>query len=813
MSAFIKFRVSKLPALLGDHEAAKVYALIWTTTPWTIPANRAIAFHKSILYHVVKMKDDGDLLLVASARLGDVLDRVGRTREDIAIILDSVPGAQLFGDVSMRYLNPFRETFRTNTQPFLHADFVSEESGTGLVHMAPGHGVDDYAVCLQHGIEAFAPLDDAARFTSDAYATHPEVLEGKNITPDGVDIVLDCLKGKALTGENLVWATQPIIHKYPIDWRTKLPIIIRATAQWFANVESIKTQALSALQSVNFVPQSSKARIESFIKRRSQWCISRQRAWGVPLPAIFSSTGEAVLTGESVEHIIKVIGERGIDAWWTDDRHDPAWVAPSLPKDQYTRGLDTMDVWFDSGTSWTQIPHSSDESPADIYLEGTDQHRGWFQSSLLTYIAQQLSAALPAKAPFKTLITHGFILDAAGRKMSKSVGNVISPEQIMSGALLRPIRRRKGQNGSHGQLDAMGPDALRLWVATSDYTQDVTVSETVLKAVNNALHKYRVTFRWLLGALADYTPSAPQQDVAPGTIMDRIAMAQLARTISKVHAGYKSYDFVKAISAINHYVNAELSSFYFEAVKDPLYTGSKSDRLRVQGTCFEILESLLHMLGPVLPLLVTEVFDHASDSLKSLLQRRTPDSERQAISILAQPWGPNMILQDEQLLDDAQALFEIQDVVKTLQESARNDKKIGSGLESRVILRLQQHLETSALSKLFSADISAARIETELAELLVVSDVKICTLSSEEKQTNGADQSTDMEWCYKSELPASSPLKGMVEVRQPRNGKCPRCWRWVLEEQLQADATCQRCDHVMAEFQRERSDPSLDETD
>jgi isoleucyl-tRNA synthetase len=282
--------------------------------------------------------------------------------------------------------------------------------------------MEDYEACLKAGISAFAPVDDTSCFTDAAFPDDPAILAGRSVLGDGNAKVIELLGRQVLS-------IHKYKHKYPYDWRTKLPVIVRATEQWFADVGGIKDQALTSLESVQFIPNTARSRLESFVMGRTEWCISRQRAWGVPIPALYDENGVAILTDESVAHIISVIGERGSDAWWTDAEDDPAWIASGL-EGTYRRGKDTMDVWFDSGSSWTQT-----EGQADVYCEGTDQHRGWFQSSLLTHVA---ASGLPV-APFRKLITHGFTLDLHGKKMSKSIGNIISPHEIMEGTLLPTV--------------------------------------------------------------------------------------------------------------------------------------------------------------------------------------------------------------------------------------------------------------------------------------------------------------------------------------------------------------------------------------
>jgi isoleucyl-tRNA synthetase len=416
-AAFVKFRVTSVPEKLRERlsvqQLENLYAVVWTTTPWTLPANRAIAVHSEMEYVIVPRGSYG--LIVASSRVPHLAEKLG---QDLKRAAWPFLGKELEG---AKYINTLRGK-KADEQPVIHADFVSAESGTGLVHLAPGHGMDDYEVCTPLGIEAVAPVNDVGRFTSAALPDDPQALEGKSVLTYGSQAVLDLL------GNNVL-AVHKHNHKYPYDWRTKLPVLTRATEQWFADVGSVKDQALGALEDVKFLPEKGRARLESFVKGRSEWCISRQRAWGVPIPALYDENGAAVLTDKSVAHIISVIDKRGIDAWWTDAENDPAWVVPGLDG-TYRRGKDTMDVWFDSGTSWTQT-----DQQADVYLEGSDQHRGWFQSSLLTHT----SASDRAGAPFKTLITHGFTLDQKGKKMSKSIGNTISPSQIMDGSLLPPV--------------------------------------------------------------------------------------------------------------------------------------------------------------------------------------------------------------------------------------------------------------------------------------------------------------------------------------------------------------------------------------
>ena len=587
MSAYVRFPVVGdwagklgLSGLEGD-----LYAVVWTTTPWTLPANRAVAVHDDLEYSIVRPANEKDALIIASSR---VEAAQAWFADPLEVLVPTVKGSQIKG---LQYRNRLRGS-AADPSPIIHADLVSADSGTGLVHMAPAHGMEDYEACSALGLDVSAPITDDGYFTADAYPDDPQRLtSAPSILEGGSKAVLEILDRDVLH-------VHKYKHKYPYDWRTKKPVVIRATAQWFADVGRIKEEALAALDNVKFIPRAGRTRLESFVQGRSEWCISRQRAWGVPIPALYDSEGNAIVTDDSINHIVQTIEARGIDAWFSDPADDPAWIAPSL-SGEFRRGTDTMDVWFDSGTSWTQS-----KGQADVYLEGSDQHRGWFQSSLLTWVAAQRDsqpkdAAVAPTAPFKTLITHGFTLDTHGKKMSKSLGNIISPEQVMDGSLLPPIKLKgKAAKAAGPTPNALGPDALRLWAASSEYTRDVALGQPVLKTIQSALVKYRTIMKMLLGSTHEVAREAPL------TTVDHIALVQLGDAAREVGVAFENHEFYRAFSLVNNWVSSDLSAFYLEALKDRLYCGDGG------GVLEPIFFGFSRMLAPMAPVLVEEAWDH-----------------------------------------------------------------------------------------------------------------------------------------------------------------------------------------------------------
>ncbi|KAL9044305.1 MAG: hypothetical protein Q9214_002548 [Letrouitia sp. 1 TL-2023] len=773
-AAYVKFPMR----IALKEKLTTVSAVIWTTLPWTLPANRAIAVNPDLLYLILDSKTHG-LLLVASSRREEVQKLC---QEDLPI-LDQFDGSRLVG---MRYSDLLWDP-GSDLRPVLPGRFVSADSGSGLVHLAPGHGAEEYQLCLDHHISAYAPVDDEGRFTYAASPGDPNLLAGKSVLSEGNNAVLEHLRRKEL----LIHQHQHE-HSYPYDWRSKLPVIIRATEQWFADVTKIRNLALESLSQVQFIPQNSQERLRSFVEARGEWCISRQRAWGLPIPALYNvESGEAIMTPDIVDHIIDVVRRRGTDAWWHDDESEPEWIPPALrtndSRHQYRRGKDTMDVWFDSGTSWTVMANrdSAEKLPiADVYLEGSDQHRGWFQSSLLTSVALQTASGrgnFITAAPFKTLVTHGFTLDSTGRKMSKSLGNVVSPDQIMEGTLLRPLK--------NGAYDAMGPDALRLWVASCDFTSDIRLSEEALEAVNSALSKYRITFKFLLGVLSDLDPvtHVGPTEFMKFSVASRIALIQLREVCRRVHQHYTALEYSKAIIEINKYINTSLSGLYIEISKDVLYAASSAVRKETQLVLFLVLRCLQNMLGPSTPLLVEETWDHTPQNIKNHIEHpfKAPRS------IFGMPE-----FQDAALEEQMPLLLSTGAAIKRAQEVARRNGNMGSSLECFVTVQVRD-LDTDASRFAMEA---FERHHRDLETLFVVSKVNLC-VGPPPPMIPAAKWHQASRFQFRGE-------DITVWIYKPEKAKCVRCWKYAapLEATLE-EALCGRCEVVLDELQL--NDPSL----
>ncbi|EPS38755.1 hypothetical protein H072_7478 [Dactylellina haptotyla CBS 200.50] len=689
-AATIKFPLANLGSYLSslpEIDKETISAAIWTTTPWSIPGNRAILVHPDLKYVVAKSSKYGQLL-AGEERVEHLQKLMG---EELEILIKDIPGKAL---LDVTYSHPLLPS-DAPAHPVLPADYVTSDTGTGLVHCAPGHGMDDYLTCQKHGIDPFSPIDDEGKYTPDALPTYD--LTGLAVLSDGQNKLLELLEAHKV----LLGSQAKFIHKYPYDWRTKLPIIQRATPQWFAGVDMIKESAIAHIDKIGFIPETGQHRLRGFVAGRDEWCISRQRTWGVPIPALYEvESGDALLTEESVEHIISVIERKGTDAWWSDPESEE-WVAPQYRDKKYTRGIETMDVWFDSGTSWTLIREKLGERPgraiADLYLEGSDQHRGWFQSSLLT------SVASTGKAPFEKLLTHGFVLDEKGKKMSKSLGNIISPQEIIDGSYwqragqmaktaTKPGKQKKPktdkqppQQQQTKKEQSPDVDTLRLWVAMTDFTSDATIGENVLRFAQEALRKFRMTGRFLLGNLGDWDgKEVPYDDLLK---IDKYALYRLAELNQSSKKEYNEYAFSKIFHGANVFNKNFLSAFYLNILKDRLYVDDGISRASAQTTLFYILQHYLSILAPIVPLLTEEIWSHATPAIAKKMQQPVrakwcdPPTE----------WTGN---EASKLGRQFQAFESCVEAVNLVVEDARNAKNLRANLEADIQLVVPEGSES-----------------------------------------------------------------------------------------------------------------------
>ncbi|KAF9435209.1 hypothetical protein BGZ76_006705 [Entomortierella beljakovae] len=754
-SAWVAFHVGQpSPALTKLlPESSSLRAVVWTTTPWTLPANRCVAVHPKMDYTLFRSTTSSDpniVYLAATARMDEMEKRFAPKEASQATsplkfeLLGHVSGQELIGS---SYYHPLTD----EVLPFITADYVTSDSGSGLVHTAPGHGMEDYKACFPLGIEAFCPVDNVGNFTAEA---GPE-LEGLNVQVDGSAKVLEMLAAKGTLIQEHVY-----VHKYPYDWRTKKPVILRATPQWFANVGSIKADALKAIESVRIVPEAARRRLEGFVLSRSEWCISRQRSWGVPIPVMYNdATDEPLLTKSSVQHIIDIVREHGTDAWWSMSTED--LLAPEYRNDgnTYRRGTDTMDVWFDSGTSWTMIeekmPRPHLPYVADVYCEGSDQHRGWFQSSLLT------SVALTGKAPYGTLITHGFLLDAKGFKQSKSLGNTVDPAVIING-------------GKNLQKDpAYGTDLLRLWAASSEYTRDIAIGKTILLQVSESVRKFRTTARFMLGNLDGFKESeaVAYEDMSR---LDRFMLSELYQFNKSVNAAYDELMFNKVYGQLQYLTSTTLSSFYLDVIKDTLYSEAKDSQKRrsIQTVLFHVLTAFNKSVAPLAPHFAEEVYEHYRDCFTN----PQPTVFRTGWLETPKSWN------DVELRDEFQVLKQLRIDTNQLLEQARAAKAIGPSLEATVEIQLKSEEKEEAGSKLNQIVKSFA---DDLATLFITSGVSVTSCAMPTKEEDGV---------FVKEVNIDNVGSCVLVVKRATLQKCARCWKFTALEQ---ESLCARCNSVL----------------
>ena len=698
--AEIEYHEKKSPSIYVKFEAVDqgpfdrpFSYLIWTTTPWTIPANLAVAVDKTFEYALVDL--NGEAVLIALG-LKESLEKLFDTTLEV---IQTVKGEVL---EHLTYKHPLFDRI----SPVVLGHHVTLESGTGLVHTAPGHGEDDFIIGQKYGLDVLCPVNETGHMTAEAFQ-----YEGL--------FVDDCSKEVAKDLENSGQLVKLVFihHPYPHDWRTNQPIIFRATDQWFASIENLKDDLLNAIKNVNWVPSWGEVRLENMVKDRVSWCISRQRSWGVPIPVFYAEDKTAILDKDVIKHVASKVKEHGTNIWFEWDAKEllpEGYTHPGSPNNLFTKETDILDVWFDSGTSHQGGMQDFGLSyPADLYLEGSDQYRGWFNSSLSTGIAHN------GHAPYKAVLTHGFVLDGDGNKMSKSKGNAVDPNKIMS---------------------QKGADILRLWVATVDYQADVRISDAMLAQVSETYRKIRNTMRFMLGALSDF--DYDNDAVHEHDDINEYMLLRLEKVVNQSLKAYDSFAFSEVVRTVNQFMNRDLSAFYLDMAKDLLYVERKNNpkRRALQTVLYEILDRLNRLLTPIIPHTMEEVHQYFN--------------QKEAFVYLKN----NEILNygiDENVAVKFETVLAIRDDVLKALEDARNEKIIGKSLEASVNLALPAE-EKALLEKL-----------EPLEKLFIVSSVTLVEGSKREvKITMHEEEKCERCWHH-------APL---VE-----GGICTRC-AFVLED-------------------------------
>ena len=754
-SIYVAFPVSKLGDGAKELEGylPKLSVAIWTTTPWTIPGNLAVAVNADLEYAVVEINPPasgtplnkggmGGLYLIVAK---DLAERLGETLGVELKIKTTIKGKAL---ENTTYNHPL---YDRESKVVVGGDYITTESGTGLVHTAPGHGQEDYITGQKYGLPILSPVDDSGKFTEEAgkFAGLQVVAKGNEKVSQGNQAIID-----ALTEAGALLKHEEYAHKYPYDWRTGKPTIFRATEQWFASVEGFRDEALKAISEVTWIPAQGEKRITPMVSDRSDWCISRQRSWGVPIPVFYDQeTNEELLTQETIDYVKAIVAEKGSDAWWELS------VEELLPKQYrnngrtYRKGTDTMDVWFDSGSSWAAVVKGKNlKYPVDMYLEGSDQHRGWFQSSLLT------SVATNGIAPYKTVLTHGYVVDEQGFKMSKSKGNGIAPEVIVEG----------GNNKK--QEPPYGADVLRLWVASVDYSSDVRVGKNIIKQTADSYRKVRNTARFLLGNLHDFNPQQNAVAYADLPELDKYILHRVTEVFAEVTDAYESYQFFRFFQAIQNFCVVDLSNFYLDIAKDRLYISSLNSfrRRSCQTVLSIIVENIAKAIAPVLC--------HMAEDIWQALPYDTGYK-----SVFESGW---VKMEDEwrrpELKEFWTTITNLRDEVNKVMEQARTAKAIGSSLDAKVLLQVRNADLKDKLAAYNATDSLSEKDVDELRYFFLASQVEL------------VDSLPNAE--YKSEFEIAT-----VAVVKADGEKCDRCWNYSTSVgSFPEDPTiCDRCNAAL----------------
>ena len=720
-SIYVKFEISDkddfYKAFNVEKRKETPYMVIWTTTPWTIPSNLAISLHPDFEYGLYKINNE--LYVIAIDLFKNFVSDIEKEESDFELI-SKTKGKNL---ENLEAKHPVLDKFSR----IILGEHVTLDAGTGAVHTAPGHGLEDWEVCQKYNIETFSPLDGRGRWTKDV----PE-LQGV-FYEEGNKIVIEKLENSGA----LIKKT-PITHSYPHCWRCKNPVIYRATPQWFVKVDKFRNEALNAIKNVKWIPSGGEARISNMVQNRTDWCISRQRAWGVPIPVFYcEECNEVIVCDETIENVAKIFEKESSDAWVKYEAKEllpEGFKCPKCGCTHFTKENDIMDVWFDSGVSWRSVVEKRCEElgkvPVDMYLEGSDQHRGWFQSSLLTAVATK------GTAPYKQVLTHGFVFGEDGRKMSKSLGNYIRPDDIIKN---------------------YGADILRLWAASVDYRNDTKIGDNIIKQLSEVFKKTRNTARFLLGNLFDFDPKTDYVKYEDLKSIDKFALSKLNKLIRNVDGAFEAYEFYKYFQYLQNFATVDLSSFYLDIIKDRLYTqGKKSlSRRAAQTVMFEILQTLVRLLVPVMPHQAEDIWLNTPECQKDNLE-----------SIILSSWPKvNPSWDNEKLEEEYGVLLKARDVVQKAIEPLRssNDKIIGSSLEADILISGNNE---EILDK----------YKDELSDLFIVSH------------------------CYVNNNPSFNSVFEYeedgytVKIQKAEGQKCQRCWKY---RELNEDNICMDCEDAI----------------
>ncbi len=713
-SIYVKFSVkSGWQDQLKGIDPAKTHFVIWTTTPWTLPANLAICLHPDFEYTAVEVK--GEYLIVARERVAALLEEWG---EKDAQTLGQCTGKDLEGIVC-------RHPFIDRESPVILGDHVTLEQGTGCVHTAPGHGQEDYIVGQKYGLDTYNPVDDAGVFKPNV-----EHFAGQFVTKANPNII------EKLQADGSLVAASEVDHSYPHCWRCHQPIIFRATAQWFIPMDKngLRAKALAEINKTRWVPHWGRERIYSMVENRPDWCVSRQRAWGVPITVLSCKQCEKQVTApEVMAHIVELVEQHGADFWFEKEAREllPKGYACSCGSKEFIKESDILDVWFDSGVSHAAVLEGDPnlQWPADLYLEGSDQHRGWFHSSLLESVGTR------SAAPYKTVLTHGYVVDGKGKKMSKSAGNVIAPQKI---------------------IDQYGAEILRLWVASENYREDIRISHEILKRLTEAYRKIRNTFRFLLGNLNDFDPKLDAVAVDELEEIDHYILYRFRTVCEHILKAFEDFEFHVFYHSFYNFCVVDLSAFYLDILKDRLYTYPKNSKERRSGqtAMYELLKGMAQLMAPVLSFTSEEVWSYIpsqGDEAPSVHLSAFPDLSRFSFPA--------------DRVDKWEKISQLKGEVSKALELKRQEKVIGHSLDALVRLELPKDLK-----KILEQD--------QLKYIFIVSGVEF------------ADSLKDEAGVY-----ASENLEGLKIAVHPAPGKkCERCWNYFIEEPApEHPSICFRC--------------------